>query len=184
MDSFTIRKSAVVLERTHVDCGRVIESGGWPIVSSMVVLTDPWEARFHEQPRKLDPGAIDELATTMIEAGFAALNCRGSDVEAVGIGAVVGTNLSIEHAAEILHTGAFGGAVRRATDGTAGLVSVDKRGPAGTTIDVPLKHKDDHTQRSHHMSQAVSVGDAPLAGELLIALAISTRARPWASHAG
>jgi Amino acid synthesis len=57
---------------------------------------------------------------------------------------------------------------------------VEKRGPAGVTFDIPLKHKTDATVRSHHQSIEVRIADAPHPGEIIIALAAASQGRPQA----
>ena len=61
--------------------------------------------------------------------------------------------------------------------GLALIPSVKKRGPAGCTIDVPLNHKDAAFIRSHFDGMTISLEDAPLPDEILVALVV-TRLRP------
>jgi hypothetical protein len=57
---------------------------------------------------------------------------------------------------------------------------VEKRAPAGCTIDIPLKHVTDATIRSHHQTVEVRIGDAPRADEIIIGLAAAAQGRPQA----
>ena len=59
-------------------------------------------------------------------------------------------------------TSEFADPVRRALGGAkAWIPSTGKRGAPGSTIDVPLAHKDALFVRSHYDTVSVSFGDAP-----------------------
>jgi gamma-glutamyl:cysteine ligase YbdK (ATP-grasp superfamily) len=57
---------------------------------------------------------------------------------------------------------------------------VEKRAPAGTSFDIPLKHVTDATIRSHHQTIEVRISDAPRDDEILIAFAAAAQGRPQA----
>jgi hypothetical protein len=102
----------------------------------------------------------------------------GQPVEAYGKAAVVGLDGEIEHGSGLIHTLRFGDSFRDATGATTLLPAVEKRAPAGSTFDIPLKHITDQKIRSHHQTVEVRVPDAPHADEIVIALAASNRGRP------
>ena len=84
----------------------------------------------------------------------------------------------MEHAAAILHP-KMGAPVRAALGkGPALIPSAKKSGGLGTPIDVPLGHKDAAFVRSHFDAVEVRVTDAPRAGEILVAIAITDSGRP------
>jgi hypothetical protein len=58
--------------------------------------------------------------------------------------------------------------------GAALVPSAKKQGGLGTAIDVPLGHKDAAYVRSHFDAIEARVGDAPRAGEILVAVAVTT----------
>ena len=58
------------------------------------------------------------------------------------------------------------------------IPSAKKRGAPGTTIDIPLHHKDAAFVRTHFDAIEFRIGDAPFANEILVALAISSGGRP------
>jgi hypothetical protein len=60
------------------------------------------------------------------------------------------------------------------------LPSTEKRAAAGATLDVPLKHIEDHKVRSHHLTFEFRIGDAPRPDEILVAIACSSGGRPHA----
>lgn len=57
------------------------------------------------------------------------------------------------------------------------MPSTGKAGGPGTEIDIPLAHKDALYVRSHYDTVSVSFGDAPLANEVVVAMAVATRGR-------
>lgn len=57
----------------------------------------------------------------------------------------------------------------------AWIASTGKRGVPGTTIDIPLAHKDALYVRSHYDTVTVNFPDGPNADEVLILFAVATR---------
>ena len=51
-------------------------------------------------------------------------------------------------------------------------------GGPGTTVDVPLGHKDAAVVRSHFDAMEVRVPDAPRSGEIVVALVVTDSGRP------
>jgi hypothetical protein len=68
--------------------------------------------------------------------------------------------------------------------GAALIPSAKKRGGPGTTLDVPLGHKDAAFVRSHFDAVEARVADAPRAGEILVAVAVTASGRPLARIGG
>ena len=95
-----------------------------------------------------------------------------------GKGAIVGEAGELEHAAAILHP-KLGAPLRAAVEKGAALVpSSKKRGGMGTSIDVPLGHKDAAFVRSHFDAMEVRVPDAPRANEIVVAVVVTDSGRP------
>ena len=101
-------------------------------------------------------------------------------IEAFGKAALVGTDGEIEHGAALIHTPWFGDVVRQALDGTSIIVFSDARGPAGTSLVVPVWHKTAAATRSHYQTVEVRVPDAPRPDELVLVCAAATGGRPLA----
>jgi hypothetical protein len=114
----------------------------------------------------------------LAERAYAAL--AHAEVESYGKGAIVGLDGELEHGSGILHNLAFGNPVRNAMGASSLLPSTEKRAAAGATLDVPLKHVEDHTVRSHHLTFELRIGDAPRPDEMVIAIACSSGGRPHA----
>src|ERR671933_173886 len=62
--------------------------------------------------------------------------------------------------------------------GAALIPSSKKRSGPGTTLDIPLGHKDAAFVRSHFDGMEVQINDAPRANEIMIALAVTDSGRP------
>ena len=108
-------------------------------------------------------------------------------VMAVATGHAMGfddSDLETLHAAAILHP-KLGAPLRKAVEKGAALVpSAKKMGGIGAAIDVPLGHKDAAFVRSHFDAVEARVADAPRAGEILVAVAVTASGRPLARIGG
>jgi hypothetical protein len=58
------------------------------------------------------------------------------------------------------------------------IPSSKKRSGPGTTLDIPLGHKDAAFVRSHFDGMEVQINDAPRANEIMVALAVTDSGRP------
>jgi len=107
-----------------------------------------------------------------------------SCIESYGKACVVGTEGEYEHGNALLTT-AFADPVREAVGGgKAWIPSTGKRGGPGTTIDVPLAHKDALYVRSHYDTMSLTLNDAPAPGEIVVIFAVATRGRLHARLGG
>jgi hypothetical protein len=120
----------------------------------------------------------EELGALLGEQAVAALGVPPGAIESFGKAAIVGELGELEHAAAILHP-RLGKPLRGAVEKGAALVpSAKKMGGIGTAIDVPLGHKDAAYVRSHFDAIEVRVPDAPRAGEIVVAIALTDSGRP------
>jgi hypothetical protein len=62
--------------------------------------------------------------------------------------------------------------------GAALIPSSKKRGGMGVVLDIPLGHKDAAFVRSHFDGMEVHIADAPRAGEIMVAVAVTDSGRP------
>jgi Amino acid synthesis len=132
-----------------------------------------------------------ESLDTLIEAGEVlatelttrAQELLGAPIEAYGKGGIAGEHGELEHVAAVLHP-KFGAPTRRLSGGVSILPSVKKLGAMGATLDIPVHHKTAMLVRSHFDAVEFRVADAPRAGELLIALAVTDGPRPHARVGG
>lgn len=104
----------------------------------------------------------------------------GDQAEAYGKGALVGTAGEIEHGSALIHSLKFGNPIREALEGESLLPSAEKRGAAGTPIDIAIKHKNDVKIRSHHQTFEVRIPDAPFPDEIVVIVAAASGGRPHA----
>ena len=109
--------------------------------------------------------------------GGEAVKALGQPARSYGKAAIVGTDGEQEHGVALLTT-LYGDALRaQVGGGLAWISSATKRGPAGTTIDVPLAHKDALYVRDYYDAVEVRLPDAPLAHEIVVIAAVANRGR-------
>jgi len=171
-----IRKLVVTVEETRREMGRAIDPPTRKALA-IAVIANPYAGRYSE--------ALDELVAIGEELGellgrrcVQALGIEPGRAESYGKAAIVGEAGELEHAAAILHP-KLGAPLRKAVEKGAALVpSAKKMGGPGATIDVPLGHKDAAFVRSHFDAIEARLGDAPRAGEILVAVAVTDSGRP------
>lgn len=171
-----IRKIVTFVEETHLEVGREIAPPTRKAVAA-AVIENPFAGRYVEDLTPLmDMGA--ELGALLGERAVALLGVAPSAIESYGKAAMVGEDGELEHAAALLHP-KLGAPLRKAVEKGAALVpSSKKRGGPGQDLDIPLGHKDAAYVRSHFDGVEIRVNDAPRAGEILIAVAVTDSGRP------
>ncbi len=145
--------------------------------AAIAVIENPFAGRYVEDLEELMQIG-EELGDLLGEMAVAALDVAPAAIESYGKAAIVGEAGELEHAAAILHP-RLGKPLRAAVEKGAALVpSAKKMGGIGTPIDVPLGHKDAAYVRSHFDAMEVRVPDAPRAGEIVVAIALTDSGRP------
>ena len=174
-----LRKLVTIIEETTSEGGRPVEPVH-RVAIVLAVIENPWAGAGLVDD--LQPGVerlAPKVAVTLTDRLAAALG--GADaIEAFGKAALVGTDGEIEHGAALIHTPWFGDVVRQALDGTSIIVFSDARGPAGTSLVVPVWHKSAAATRSHYQTVEVRVPDAPRPDEIVLVCAAATGGRPLA----
>ena len=95
-----------------------------------------------------------------------------------GKAAIVGAGGDLEHGHALLHP-KLGKAMREPIGGGQALIpSAAKVGAVGTSIDIPLGHKDDAWSFDHFDTLTVSLADAPRPDEIVLAIAVADGGRP------
>lgn len=171
-----IRKIAIFVEEVREEMGKQV-SPPTRKAAAVAVIANPFAGKYVED--------LDELMTIGEELGdllgrkaVEALGIKPAQVESYGKAALVGENGELEHAAAILHP-KLGKPLRAAVEKGAALVpSSKKRGGPGQVLDIPLGHKDAAFVRSHFDGMEVQINDAPRAGEILVAVAVTDSGRP------
>ena len=171
-----IRKLIVQVDETRIEMGQAIDPPTRRALA-MAVIDNPYAGRF--EPNLDELIAIgEELGGLLGERCVQALGIAPGQAHSYGKAAIVGEAGELEHAAAILHP-KLGATLRQAVDKGAALVpSAKKRGGLGAAIDVPLGHKDAAFVRSHFDAIEARVADAPRAGEIVVAVAVTDSGRP------
>ena len=171
-----IRKLIVQVDEIRIEMGKPVNPPTRRALA-MAVIANPYAGRYEE---KLDEliAIGEELGELLGRRCVAALGIEPSQAQSYGKAAIVGEGGELEHAAAILHP-KLGAPLRRAVEKGAALVpSAKKMGGMGTAIDVPLGHKDAAFVRSHFDAIEARVHDAPRAGEIVVAVAVTDSGRP------
>jgi hypothetical protein len=171
-----IRKLIVQVDETRLEAGRVVDPPTRRAVA-MAVIVNPYAGRYAENLDEL-VSIGEELGGLLGERCVAALGIAPEQAQSYGKAAIVGDGGELEHAAAILHP-KLGAPLRKAVGKGAALVpSAKKMGGIGAAIDVPLGHKDAAYVRSHFDAVEARVADAPRAGEIVVAVAVTDSGRP------
>ena len=171
-----IRKLIVQVDETRIEMGRAVEPPTRRALA-IAVIENPYAGRYVEQLDELI--AIgEELGGLLGDRCVQALGIEPQAAQSYGKAAIVGEGGELEHAAAILHP-RLGAPLRAAVQQGAALVpSAKKIGGLGCAIDVPLGHKDAAYVRSHFDAIEARVPDAPRAGEIVVAVAVTDSGRP------
>lgn len=172
-----IRKTLLHVEETLIEGGKAAETP-LKMIAAIAVIKNPWAGQgFVEDLRPeihdCAPG-LGELLTRMVldAAG------GGDKVEGYGKAAIVGVNGEVEHASALIHTLRFGNHYREAVGAKSYLAFTNTRGPANAPLQIPLMDKNDGGKRSHYLTIALQVADAPGPDEIVVALGASIGGRP------
>ncbi len=180
--SADIRKIAVWLEETYIEAGQSVSPAARKSVA-VAVIANPFAGRYIEDLTELmEFGA--ELGALLGDRCVAALEILPAQAQSYGKAAMVGELGELEHAAAILHP-KLGAPLRGAVGGGAALVASSKKmGGPGQVLDVLLGHKDAAFVRSLFDVIEVRLNDAPRAGEIMVAVAVTDGGRPLARVGG
>jgi hypothetical protein len=170
-----IRRTILNIQDTHIEGWKKVDTPT-RLIAAMAIIKNPWFGRGHVEdlrPEIRDVGPeIGELLTKMI------LDVTGDKLEGYGKASVVGMGGELEHAQALTHTLFFGNKYREAVNAQTYLVFSNTRGAAGTSLMIPLMHKEDGGQRSHYQTIHTSVQDAPAEDEIIVALGASIGGHP------
>ena len=149
-------------------------------VAVVCVLENPYAGRFSPDLSLL----VKESPALGREFGRRLVALAGQPVQSYGKACIVGIDGEYEHGNALLTT-AFADPVRDALGGgKAWISSSGKRGGPGTTIDVPLAHKDALYVRSHYDTMTLTLHDAPMPREIAVIFCAATRGRLHARLGG
>ena len=170
-----IRRTLTTVQTTYIEGGHEVPKPTL-LVAAMAIIRNPWFARGYVEnlrPEILETGpVVGKLLSDMI------IKITGDAIEGAGKASIVGMGGEIEHAQAMTHTLHFGNQFRQAINAKSYLVFTNTRGAAGTSLMIPLMHKDDGGLRSHYQTIHTTVPDAPAEDEILIALGASIGGHP------
>lgn len=174
--SFEIRKIVTYSEETLIEGGKASDQ---PVtmVGLAAVIKNPWLGRGFVEDLKPEIKAwASDLGALMVERLCATIG--GADkIQAYGKAAVVGADGEIEHASAVIHTLRFGNHYREAVKAKSYLSFTNKRGGPGTSIQIPMMHKDDEGLRSHYITLEMHIEDSPRADEIVVVLGCANGGR-------
>ena len=175
-----IRKLIVEVDETRIEAGKTIDPPTRKALA-MAVIENPYAGRFGDNfAENLDEliAIGEELGGLLGDKCVQALGIEPGAAQSYGKAAIVGEAGELEHAAAILHP-KMGAPVRKVLSKGAALIpSSKKRSGPGTTLDIPLGHKDAAFVRSHFDGMEVQINDAPRANEIMVAVAVTDSGRP------
>ena len=171
-----LRRIVTIVEETLIEGGRVLETPTRR-AAAVAIIANPFAGVYREDLSPL-MATGKALGRILPERAVAALGIPGDKVESFGKAALVGEDGELEHAAALLHP-ELGAPFRDVLGGGAALIpSSKKRGAPDAAFDIPLGHKDAARVRSHFDGMEVRVSDAPRAGEIAVAIAVTDSGRP------
>ena len=171
-----LRRIVTIVEETLIEGGRVLETPTRR-AAAVAIIANPFAGTYREDLTPL-MATGKALGRLLPERAVAALGIPGDKVESFGKAALVGEDGELEHAAALLHP-ELGAPFRNVLGRGAALIpSSKKRGAPGAAFDIPLGHKDAARVRSHFDGMEVRVADAPRAGEIAVAVAVTDSGRP------
>ncbi|MFT3872637.1 MAG: amino acid synthesis family protein [Nocardioides sp.] len=175
-----IRKVFTFVEETLIEGGQNVE-GPCRAAVGAAIIDNPFAGGFTEDLTPLRAQYSKALAELLVPRALNAIGFGLDSIETACFGkaALVGLNGEIEHGSAIIHNMDFGGTVRDLLGGGDAMIpSVEKRGPAGSSLDIPLKNRHDAALAAFHQTVQIYVPDGPGADEILIAAGISLGPRP------
>ncbi|HEY4371647.1 MAG TPA: amino acid synthesis family protein [Burkholderiales bacterium] len=169
-----IRRTMTVTDTREIDDAG--ERANPPLlrVAVGVVVENPFVGRYVADLKPMIEGSV-EIGALMGEMAVKALGSHKA--ESYGKAGIVGINGEQEHANALLTT-EFANPIRKAIGGGKGWISsMTKVAVQGTTIDVPMNHKDAIYVRSHYDGMTLTFHDSPKPDEILLIMCLANRGR-------
>lgn len=178
---YHIRKWFSIIEDTHAnETGQPADGEPLRKIVIAAAIENPYAGTFSKTLDKI----VKRSHKLGAEFGRRVAAQVGGAIQSYGKACLVGVNGEYEHGNAFLTT-TFADPVRDAIGGgVAWVPSSGKRGGPGTSIDIPLAHKDALYVRSHYDTITVSFNDAPAPNEIVIAFAFATHGRLHARLGG
>jgi hypothetical protein len=167
-----LRKLSLTKETILADAGKPAAQSITRAIA-IAVFANPFAGRYVED--------LSPLFAQGAELGESVMNdlvaLLGRSATSYGKAAIVGVNGEMEHGAACIHP-RLGKPMREALGGGEAIICSNvKIGGPGTTIDVPLAHKDNIWAFDYLDTATVFVADAPRPDEIVVVIAISDGGR-------
>jgi Amino acid synthesis len=174
-----IRKIAVTVEEIHRE-GEAPLSKPQRVAAAMAVIKNPFANKYSPDITLLSKDYSEALGPRLAKLAADAL---GTKVKVFGKASLVGLDGEVQHGSAIIHTRLFGDALRNVAKGHGVVPGAEKRGTAGSSLDIALKSAVDggtlnDSDPSCYYSFEVRVPDAPRDDEILIVAAVGDGPRP------
>ncbi len=166
-----IRKMLSFVDEVRSEAGRAADP---PLrkVAVAAIVTNPYAGQWADD---LGPLTAASEALGREISSLAVELLKPYAPESYGKAAIIGLAGEQQHGSAMLTT-VFGNVMREvAGGGKAWISSFTKRAAPGSTIDIPLAHKDALYVRSHYDGISITLPDAPLPGEIAIICAYANR---------
>jgi len=176
-----LRKIVVSVEEVRHDGGPALDR---PLLRGYVacIIRNPFAGRYEPDIMPM-MDALKPLGLACSQRLLTALGADAEKIEAYGKGSLVGIAGELEHGALWHVPGGY--AMRELLGKALAIVpSMTKVGVAGTTLDIPIHHRNAAYVRSHFDGVTAMVADSPRPDELMFALAMTTGGRPHARVGG
>jgi hypothetical protein len=171
-----IRKISAFQEEIQYDHRPLARPFRHAIVAA--VIRNPWHGQGFVADLKPVIAEIAPRLGELLAQRALALMGGADQVEAFGKAAMVGIDGEYEHASAFIHTTLFGDPCRGAVNGSAWMVGNQRLAPAGATLELPMAHKIDAKNQNHYHTITITIPDAPLADEIVVAIGMASGPRP------
>ena len=170
-----MRKLIMTKETVFADAGK---AAAHPVTRAvaLAIIENPFAGAFVDDlsPLFMQGAELGEMVMKDLKGLLPGAACS------YGKAAIVGLRGEIEHGAPVLHP-KLGAPMRSALGGGEAIICSNvKIGGPGTTVDIPLAHKDNIWSFDHLDTLTVSVPDAPRPEEIVVAIAVADGGRPHA----
>jgi hypothetical protein len=174
-----IRKIVVMTEEIYLE-GKGKLSRPLRVAAAMAVIKNPFAGTYAADIGILGGEYSSQLGPRLAKLAVEAL---GTPPKVFGKAALVGLDGEVQHGSAIIHTRLFGDALREAANGHAVVPGAEKRGAAGSSLDVALKSAVDggtlkDSDPDAYYSLEVRVPDAPRDDEIVVIAAFGDGRRP------
>jgi hypothetical protein len=169
-----IKRTLTFFDEVVVEAGQTVDP---PLrkVAVVAIIDNPYAGRFERDLAPLTK-ASEQIGRTICNLAVSML--APHKPQSYGKAAIIGINGEQEHGVSLLTT-VFGNVMRDAAGGgKAWISSFTKRAAPGSSIDIPLAHKDALYVRSHYDGITITIPDGPLPDEIAVICAYASRGRP------